>query len=139
MGSVARTYEAASRCPTCGGSKLPPKRAISGIEEEPLAVAREGVALGVPQSAEARDRRALVRFGAECRTARQQIDGGLVVHELVLFGAPAELPGVLRARVHDRRDAEAEGVDPARIGDVDLHSLAAAAFVFVPGGSERAR
>src|SRR5437667_75553 len=110
MGSVARTYEAASRCPTCGGSKLPPKRAISGIEEKPQPIPREGVALRVPESAELRRRCALVGPGPERGAAGEQIDGRFVVDELVLLRTPAELRRILGAGVDDGGNAQGRRV-----------------------------
>src|SRR5690242_15513530 len=136
-GSVARTKAAASRWPRWGGSKLPPKIAISGIEQEPRALFQKGGALAVPERAQLADARALFRPLAESLVAGEQIDGGLVLHELVLLGAPAELRRVLRPRVHDGRDAQAHGVQSARIAEVDLHPVAALAAVLVPGGRER--
>src|SRR3989441_4311384 len=97
-----------SRCPTCGGSKLPPKRAISGIEEKPQPIPREGVALRVPESAELRRRCALVGPGPERGAAGEQIDGRFVVDELVLLRTPAELRRILGAGVDDGGNAETD-------------------------------
>src|SRR4051812_28390130 len=139
-GSVARTQAAARRCPRCGGSKLPPKSAISsGIEQEPRTLLHEGGALAVPERAELRDALALLRLLAERLVAGEQIDGRLVLDELVPLRAPAELRRILRPRVHDGGDAQAHRVHSPRIGHVDLHALAALAAVLVPGRRERAR
>src|SRR5882762_6781502 len=136
-GSVASTYAAASKCPTWGGSKLPPNSAISGIEEEPLPIARERGPLRLPGGADLLDGCALLHHGAEDRAAGEQIDRGLVLDELVLLGAPAELLRVLGARMHHRRHAQPDGVEAPRVGQVDLNAMAPLAFVFVPGGGER--
>src|SRR5438067_4323708 len=120
----------------CGGSKLPPKSAISGIEQEPLALARERGPVRLPQGAELGDGGPLLRLRPERRAAGEQVDGRLVLDELVLLGPPAELRWILRARVHDGGDTEPDGVQPARVGDVDLHAVAALPLVLVPGGRE---
>src|SRR6266446_10117244 len=135
-GSVAKTYAAASKCPTWGGSKLPPNSAISCIEEEPLPIARERGPLRLPGRADLRDGCALLHHGAEDGAAGEQIDRRLVLDELVLLGAPAELFRVLGARMHHRRHAQADGIEAPRVGQVDLNAVAPLAFVFVPGGGE---
>src|SRR5436853_352265 len=84
-----------------------------------------------PDSCSARE--TLVR--GSC-AAGEQVDGRLVLDELVSFRPPAELRRVLCARVHDGRDSELDGVQPARVRDVDLHAVAALPLVFVPGGRE---
>src|SRR5437588_3024385 len=121
----------------CGGSKLPPKRATSGIEEKPQTIPREGFALRVPESTELRHGCALIGPGPERGAAGEQIDGRFVVDELVLLRPPAELRRILRPGVDDGGDAEADGIEAARILDVDLHAVAALPLVLVPGGSER--
>src|SRR5690349_9849146 len=139
-GSVASTNAAARRWPRWGGSKLPPKSAISsGIEQKPRALLQEGRALRVPERAELVDSPALLRLLAERLVAGEQVDGRLVLDELVLLGAPAELRRILRPRMDDGRDAQAHRVHAARVAQVDLDALAALAAVLVPGGSERAR
>src|SRR4051812_44658014 len=137
MGSTASTYWAASRWPTCGGSKLPPKSAISsGIEQHRRALFQVFRALAVPEGAEIAHGRALLDRRAKTRVARQQIDRGLVVDKLVFFRAPAKLRGILRPCMDDAGDAEAHRVEPARIDEVHLHAVAARFRVLVPGGRE---
>src|SRR5438132_7155240 len=145
-GSVARTYAAASRCPTWGGSKLPPKSAISmsgdylvSVEEEGRAPALEIGALRIPGSAQLADRAAGFDARPEFAASGEQVDGWDLLDELVLLGAPAEARWILRAGVDDARHAGAHWLELARIGDVELHAAAARAGVLVPGGRERAR
>src|SRR2546423_12133133 len=121
----------------CGGSKLPPKRAISGIEEKPQTIPREGFALRVPESTELRRRCALVGPGPERGAAGEQIDGRFVVDELVLLRTPAELRRILGAGMADGGNAEPDGVEATRILDVDLHAVAAPPHGLVPRGGER--
>src|SRR5438128_2294258 len=130
-GSVASTYAAASRWPTCGGSKLPPNSAISmapdyldSVEEEGRAALHELVALQVPCRAQLGRGPSRLDPGAEGRAPGEQVDRRKVLDELVLLGPPAEAGGVLRARVHDACGAEADRLQRLGVGDVDLHALA---------------
>src|SRR5207237_5025939 len=128
------------RWPTCGGSKLQPKSAISmaedyldSVKQEGRAPLDEGIPLRVPGSAQLRDGPAKVHARAKGGAAGEEIDGRDVLDELVLLGPPLEPGRVLRAGVHDAGGAEPHGREGARVGDVDLDALAARSLVLVPG------
>src|SRR3989442_7086812 len=119
---MAGTYAAASKWPTCGGSKLPPKSAISGIEQEPLALARERRPLRLPEGAELVDRCPLLRVRPERRAAGEQVDGRLFLDELVPFRPPAELRRGLCAPLHHGPHPELGGLPPARGRRLESHA-----------------
>src|SRR5438309_4561263 len=104
-----------------------------------FALAQVLLPLLLPRVAQRRDARALLDRMAEARGAGQEIDGRLVLDELVLFGAPLELFGRLRAGVNDAGDAEPHRRQRARLGEVDLHAVTALLRVLVPRRRERGR
>src|SRR5689334_17664037 len=97
---------------------------LDSIQQERRAALHELVPLAAPRSAEVGDRFAGVDAGAERGAARQQIDRGDVLDELVFLGPPAEARRVLRPGVHDAGDAQPDRLEGARIGEVDLHAVA---------------
>src|SRR5258708_3979379 len=111
---------------------------MPGRGEGLLAAPAELRALAGPGGAELRDTGSLVYLRAEVRASGQEIDGGRVLDALVLLGGPAERHGVLRARMPEAGEPEPDRVEAARIGEMDLHAVAARARVLVPGGREGA-